>query len=294
MDRAFDLSVREDARRLAEAALAEDGAVDITTEVTVSGDPLAEAWIEARSDGVLAGSAYADAVAVGCGLTPVNWRLADGDPFRSGERLGGLNGPVRAILRCERPLLNLLQRACGISTTTRAYVEALRGTSCRVLHTRKTAPGLRTFDVSAALASGGVLHRLDLARVVLVKDNHWRELEVSGRSLTGAREAARARGVLMFQVEVESVFQLEAACAAGATRILVDNQSPPIVREWAARARQLSPGIEVEATGGIDLTNVRDYAQAGADFVSIGAITHSVRAVDISLEVTSRSNQGVS
>jgi nicotinate-nucleotide pyrophosphorylase (carboxylating) len=290
LDSAFDLSVLEDARRLAKAALAEDGAVDSTTEVTVSGDPIAEAWIEARSDGVLAGAAYADAVARGCGLAPVNWRLADGDPFRSGERLGGLKGPVRAILRCERPLLNLLQRACGISTATRAYVDALAGTSCRVLHTRKTAPGLRAFDVSAVLAAGGTLHRLDLAEVVLVKDNHWRELEASGLSLSEAREAARALGIRMFQVEVESVSQLEAACAAGATRVLVDNQSPSTVREWAARARQLSAGIQVEATGGIGLTNVRAYAEAGADFVSIGAITHSVRAVDISLEVTSRSN----
>ncbi len=290
MDSAFDLSVLEDARRLAETALAEDGAFDITTEVTTSGDAFAEAWIEARSDGVFAGAAYADAVVRRCALTPVDWGRAEGDRFRAGERLGVLNGTLRSILRCERPLLNFLQRACGISTSTRAYVDALRGTPCRVLHTRKTAPGLRIFDVSAALAAGAVLHRLDLAHVVLVKDNHWRELEASGRSLTDAREAARARGVGMFQVEVESISQLEVACTAGATRILVDNQGPPIVREWAAKARELSPGIEVEATGGIDLTNVRDYAEAGADFVSIGAITHSVRAVDISLELTSRSN----
>lgn len=290
MDNAFTVTVLEDARRLAEIALAEDGAVDITTEVTVPGNPFVEAWIEARSDGVFAGAAYADAVARGCALAPANWGLTDGDRFRSGQRLGGLKGPLRAILRCERPLLNFLQRACGISTTTRAYVDALRGTSCRVLHTRKTAPGLRAFDVRAALAAGGALHRLDLAQVVLVKDNHWRELEASGLSLSGAREAARARGVRMFQVEVESVSQLEAACAAGATRILVDNQSALILRDWAARARQLSPGIQVEATGGINLSNVRDYAEAGADFVSIGALTHSVRAVDISLEVTSRSS----
>lgn len=285
MDSTFDLGVLEDARRLAETALAEDGAFDITTDVTVLGDPFAQACIEARSDGVFAGAAYADAVARGCALAPLNWRLADGDRFRSGQRLGVLKGPLRAILRCERPLLNLLQRACGISTTTRAHVDALRGIACRVLHTRKTAPGLRAFDVRAALAGGGVLHRRDLAQVVLVKDNHWRELTASGLSLSRAREAARARGVRVFQVEVESVSQLEAACAAGASRILVDNQSPRTVREWAAKARRLSPGIEVEATGGIDLTNVREYAEAGADFVSIGALTHSVRAVDISLEI---------
>lgn len=290
MDSAFDLGVLEDARRLAETVLAEDGAFDITTDVTVQGDPFAEAFIEARSDGVFAGAAYADAVARACALAPVKWRLEDGERFRACQRLGELEGPLRAILRCERPLLNLLQRACGIATTTYAYVDALRGIACRVLHTRKTAPGLRAFDVRAALAAGGALHRLDLAHVVLVKDNHWRELERSGLSLSSARAAARDRGIRIFQVEVESLAQLEAACAAGATRILVDNQTPQTLRGWALRARELCSGIEVEATGGIDLTNVRAYAEAGADFVSIGALTHSVRAVDISLEVISRSS----
>jgi nicotinate-nucleotide pyrophosphorylase (carboxylating) len=292
LDSSFARNVLEDARRLAETVLAEDGAIDITTEVTVAGDAAAEAFLEARSDGVLAGSAYADAVAGGCALSPVQWRLKDGDGFRAGDQLGVLRGPLRAILRCERPLLNLLQRACGIATTTRAYVDALKGTSCRVLHTRKTAPGLRTFDVSAVFAAGGSQHRLDLASVVLVKDNHWRELEKSGLSLSSAREAALARGVRAFQVEVESVSQLDAACAAGATRILVDNQTPQTVRQWAALARERAPEIEVEATGGVDLTNVREYAEAGADFVSIGALTHSVRAVDISLEVISGSVPG--
>lgn len=293
MDNAFDIHVSEDARRLAEVALAEDGAFDITTEVTVSGDPTAEAFLEARSDGILAGLAYADAVALRCSLGTVAWQLADGDPFRAGERVGVLRGPLRAILRCERPLLNLLQRACGISTTTRAYVDALGGTACRVLHTRKTAPGLRTFDVRAALAGGSVLHRLDLAHVVLVKDNHWRELDRSGLSLARAREAASTLGVQVFQVEVESLAQLGAACAAGATRILIDNQSPQTVRQWGAMARQLAPGIEVEATGGIALNNVHEYAAAGADFVSIGALTHSVRAVDISLEIASGSTDDI-
>jgi nicotinate-nucleotide pyrophosphorylase (carboxylating) len=284
---AFELSLVDDARRLAAIALAEDGAIDISTEVTLSGDRFGEAHIEARADGVLAGSVYADAVAFACGLEPVKWRLGDGASFGPGQRLGVFKGPLRAILRSERPMLNLLQRACGIAAMTKACVDTLRGTSCRVLHTRKTAPGLRVFDVHAVLAAGGAQHRLDLAQAVLVKDNHWREIERAGGSLSTAREAAAARGIRVFQVEVESVLQLDAACAAFATRILVDNQSPGTVREWAERARRLRPGIEVEATGGIDIANVREYAEAGADFVSVGAITHSVRAVDMSLEVAS-------
>ena len=289
MDREPGRDLMDDARRLAVIALAEDGAFDITTDVTMSGDPIAHARIEARTDGVFAGSVYADAIARECGLSTVDWGVSPGEAFRPGRQLGMLSGSLRAILRCERPMLNLLQRACGIATATRAYVDALEGTSCRVLHTRKTAPGLRIFDIDAAIAGGAARHRSDLAHVVLVKDNHWRELEASGLSLSRACESARSRGTLGFQVEVESIAQLEAACAAGATRVLVDNQTPAVLREWADLARRLSPGIEVEATGGIDLASVRDYADAGADFVSIGALTHSVRAADISLEVVARS-----
>ena len=267
-------------------ALAEDGEVDITSAVIVASDVRAEAVLEARADGVLAGSAYADAVARGCGLSGVEWRLSEGDAFEAGRPLGAFAGPLRAILRAERPLLNLLQRGCGIATTTRGYVEKLRGTGCRVLHTRKTLPGLRAFDVRCVLAGGGALHRIDLSREALVKDNHWSALEALGGSIRDAQAAASARGVISFQVEVETEAQLEAACEAGATRILIDNQSPETVKDWAARARLLAPGIEVEASGGIELGNVRDYAEAGAAFVSVGALTHSVQALDIALEVT--------
>jgi nicotinate-nucleotide pyrophosphorylase (carboxylating) len=182
-------------------------------------------------------------------------------------------------------MLNLLQRACGIATLTRRYVEAVRHTGCRILHTRKTAPGLRLLDVSAVLAGGGALHRLGLSHTVMVKDNHWQALRSSGRTLAEALATARELGVRGLQVEVETREQVEEATAAGATRLLVDNQAPATVREWIGLARQLSPSIEMEATGGITLANVATYAEAGADFVSIGALTHSVTAADISLEV---------
>lgn len=276
----------EDADRIAALALAEDGELDITSAVLIASGVRGEAVLEARADGVLAGSGYADAIARGCGFAGVDWRLRDGEAFEAGRPLGGFAGSLRAILRAERPLLNLLQRACGIATTTRGYVEKLRGTGCRVLHTRKTLPGLRAFDVRAVLAGGGALHRIDLAREALVKDNHWSALLALGGSIRDAHAAAHARGVRSFQVEVESEAQLEAACEAGATRILIDNQSPETVKDWAARARLLAPGIEVEASGGIELANVCAYAEAGAAFVSVGALTHSVHALDIALEVT--------
>lgn len=277
----------EDARRLAGLALAEDGSFDVTTEVTVAEETWAAADLEARAEGVLSGTAYADAVARACSLPELEWILKDGHAVRPGQRIAVLRGPLRAILRGERPLLNLLQRSCGIATATRAYVDALGGTRCRVLHTRKTLPGFRAFDVRAVLAGGGAMHRFDLSHVVLVKDNHWRALERGGATLLQARLAAQSRGVASFQVEVESEAQVEAACTAGATRILVDNQPPERLKEWAALARRRLPAIEIEATGGIELANVRAYAEAGADFVSVGALTHSVRGLDISLEVTS-------
>lgn len=268
--------------RIATAALAEDGDTDVTTAVTVPPKTTAEGLIEYRDGGILAGTAFADAVALACHCT-IKWQSEDGSTLGAGMPAGLVRGKLAAILRAERPMLNLLQRACGIATTTRAYVDAVRGTSCRILHTRKTAPGLRALDVAAVIAGGGHRHRVDLAHEVMVKDNHWQAL--GGEGLAKALAEARKRGVTALYVEVESAEQLKLACAAGATRLLVDNQLPQAVGDWARRAKALSPGIEIEATGGITLDNVRDYAESGADFVSIGALTHSVQAADIALEV---------
>jgi len=215
----------------------------------------------------------------------IEWRAPEGRMVAAGTVAGVVQGPLGRILRAERPMLNLLQRASGIATATRAYVDAVAGTGCRILHTRKTAPGLRALDVAAVLAGGGTRHRFDLAHEVMVKDNHWQALRTEGNTLAAALADGRRRGVASLQVEVETEAQLEEACAAGATRLLVDNQPPPTARAWARRARELMPGIEIEATGGITLANVREYAEAGVDFVSIGALTHSVAAADIGLEI---------
>lgn len=275
-----------DAERIAALALAEDGERDVTTAVTVPPGLRAEGRIEYRSGGVLAGAAWADAVARACDCR-IGWRAADGRIVQPGAVVGIIEGALAAILRAERPMLNLLQRACGIATATRAYVDAVAGTGCRILHTRKTAPGLRSLDIAAVLAGGGTRHRADLSHEVMVKDNHWQALHRSGRTLAQALDEARRSGIASLQVEVESVEQLEEACAAGATRLLVDNQSPTTLSDWAARARRLRPDIEIEATGGITLENVRSHADAGAGFISVGALTHSVRAADLAVEVRS-------
>lgn len=271
-----------DAERVARDALAEDGTRDVTTELVLTAPRLAGATLEYRRGGVVAGLGYATAAArlAGCAAT---WQAREGDWIEGSG--GRLEGDLSAILRAERPLLNLLQRATGIATATRSYVAAVAGTSCRVLHTRKTAPGLRLFDAAAVVAGGGAVHRLDLSQTVMIKDNHWKALADEGRTLARTLEAARQRGTASLQVEVESPAQVEEACAAGADRLLVDNQDPATVETWGALARKIRPGILIEATGGITLENVREYALAGADFVSVGALTHSVAAADIALEL---------
>jgi len=274
-----------DAERLAAIALAEDGPCDVTSEVTVASTARGAGRLEFRSGGVLAGQVYAEAVARACGCT-IDWDVSEGNHLGPNAAIGTATGPLAPLLRAERPLLNLLQRASGIATATRAFVGAVAETPARILHTRKTAPGLRTLDIAGVLAGGGTLHRLDLAHTVMVKDNHWQALATQGKTLRAALADARTRGIRGLQVEVESEAQLRSACEAGATRLLLDNQSPETVHRWAELARELAPAMEIEATGGITLENVRAYAEAGADFISVGALTHSVKAADIALEIT--------
>jgi nicotinate-nucleotide pyrophosphorylase (carboxylating) len=285
------LPFTSEVQRIAATALAEDGQSDLTTNLTVQSGLRAEGRLEFRNGGVLAGTAYAEAVASACGCV-LEWQAEEGATVQAGAVIGMMRGELRSILRAERPLLNLLQRASGIATATRAYVDALKGTACRILHTRKTAPGLRSLDVAGVIAGGGHPHRMDLEHEVMVKDNHWQALLQGGADLRQALAAARRQRATALYVEVESLEQLREACAAGATRLLIDNQSPETVRKWGEEARRQSTGIQIEATGGITLSNVRAYAEAGADFISIGALTHSVHAADLALEIGSDKTGG--
>jgi len=285
-DRNLPIDIDEDARAIAHHALAEDGDVDITSELSGAAGLGAVGIVEYRSGGVMAGQRYATAVVTQCGLPEPDWTLGDGKVADPGAAVARIDGDLAAILRAERPMLNILQRACGIASATRRYVDAVADTHCRVLHTRKTAPGLRGLDILAVLAGGGGLHRASLATEVLLKDNHWHALRRRGLSLRAVCDRARAGGVERIYIEVETEGQLQDACEAGATRLLVDNQTPGVFHAWSTLARSLSPGIEMEASGGITLSNVCEYASAGADYVSIGALTHSVVAADLALEIT--------
>jgi nicotinate-nucleotide pyrophosphorylase (carboxylating) len=274
-----------DALYLAGRALTEDGTHDVTSDVVLAAGLSAAASVEFRDGGVFAGRLYADAVARYSGVADLSWSVTDGEEVPPGTVVAHILGDLAGILRAERPLLNFLQRSSGIATETRRYVKAVEGTDCRILHTRKTPPGLRRLDAAAVLAGGGSLHRLDLEHAVMIKDNHWQALAMRGRSLQETLSAAADSGADALYVEVETSEQVELACEAGATRLLIDNQPPETLQAWGTLARRLLPTIEIEASGGINLDNVRAYAEANCDFVSVGALTHSVKAADLALEV---------
>jgi nicotinate-nucleotide pyrophosphorylase (carboxylating) len=268
--------------------LAEDvGSGDVTTDAIVPHDAVAAAAVVAKSDCVVSGLPVARRVFEL--LDPrLTWQgcARPGESVAARSTLATLSGRARAILTAERLALNLLQRMCGIATTTRRYVQAVEGIACRILDTRKTAPGLRAFDRAAVRDGGGTNHRFGLFDMVLVKDNH----RVVAGGIVAALEAAR-RGApegMAVEVEVESEEDLRAAVAAGADRVLIDNQSPETVRRWVAIARQSGRPPTIEASGNMTLARVRDYALAGADEISVGALTHSVTAADISLEIEVR------
>ncbi|MGE5414141.1 MAG: carboxylating nicotinate-nucleotide diphosphorylase [Syntrophomonadaceae bacterium] len=269
---------------LLRAFLAEDtGGRDITTEATVPPDARARGEIVAGSECVVSGLPVARRVFEL--LEPnLDWseEAAAGSRAGAGTRIARLAGPARPILTAERVALNLLQRMCGIATLTRRFVDAVSGTGCRILDTRKTAPGLRPFDRRAVRDGGGANHRYDLSEMALIKDNHRRLSGGVGRAVAAAR--AGAPGVEV-EVEVESEAELSEAISAGADRILIDNQTPETVARWCGIARAAARRPFVEASGNMRLETVRAYALAGVDAVSVGALTHSVAAADVSLEL---------
>ncbi|HKV71062.1 MAG TPA: carboxylating nicotinate-nucleotide diphosphorylase [Gemmatimonadales bacterium] len=198
-----------------------------------------------------------------------------------GDILATVRGRTGALLSGERVALNFLQRLCGIATLTRRAVDAAQG-KVRITHTRKTTPGLRSLERYAVVVGGGVENRASLADAIMWKDNHWELMTAGGGSLADALKRA-PRGLPVI-VEVETESQLAEALAAGAKHLLIDNQSPARLAEWARRA---GPGVTIQASGGITLENVALYATAGAHLISMGALTHSAPSVGIKCELTS-------
>ena len=262
-------------------ALAEDvGPGDITSLACVPAEAQARAAIVARVPGVLAGLEVAREVfrQVSPEITFTALQ-AEGEAFSAGERLIELAGPARELLTAERTALNFLQRLCGIATLTREYVEAVAGTSARLVDTRKTTPGLRAVEKAAVRAGGGHNHRFGLYDGVLIKDNHLRAAGGITAAVTAARAAAHH--LLKIEVEIDELEQLEEALASGADAILLDNMTPAqmveAVRRTAGRAL-------LEASGGVSLATVAEIARTGVDVISVGKLTHSAPAIDLSME----------
>ena len=267
-------------------ALAEDLGVlgDLTSTALIPAETGGTGHFVARAAGVVAGTAAATAVFAQ--LDPavaVSWAAADGDAVTAGQRIGTVTGPLRSLLTGERSALNFLSHLSGVASLTRAHVDAvaaatLPGQRCRIRDTRKTTPGLRALEKAAVRAGGGANHRGNLSDAVLVKDNHLRHCGIT-EAVRRARE--RWPGAVV-EVECDTLDQLVEAKAAGADLALVDNMTPDEV----AKAVVLADGVlPVEVSGRVTLDSVAAYAAAGADLISVGALTHSAPVLDIALDL---------
>src|SRR5712692_4597075 len=278
-----------------ENTLLEDRATsDATSYACIEANQRAAAAIITKQDCILAGlgcvprilDVYAalDGAVISHYEVTSHPEIFDGVRLHRGQTIGVIRHNARVILSCERVILNFLQRLSGIATLTRKFVDAVSGTKARILDTRKTVPGLRMLDKYAVRCGGGQNHRLDLSDGVLIKNNH---IALSGGIVPVLERAHRnRRGAQPIEVEVQTLAELQEALTHGAEAVLLDNMSVEQVKEAVARCAREGRRVPVECSGGINLENVRGYAQSGVDFISVGALTHSAVAVDISLRVT--------
>ena len=282
-------------RTILEAALAEDKANhDVTTALTIDPGLRASGTIVAKEPCVVSG--------LGCipvfleifgkmSTAPVGRfevvshpEIFDGVKVRKGQTLAVIRHNAAAILSCERVILNLMQRMSGIATLTNEFVKAVSGTKTKVLDTRKTIPGLRVLDKYAVCCGGGVNHRLDLQDGILIKNNH---ISLGGGLPAVLERALKGRKTgQVVQVEARSEAELEQAIAGGAESILLDNMTPKQAKKAVRHIRAALPKAQIEASGNMSLKTIRTYALAGVDFVSVGALTHSAVAVDLSMRIT--------
>jgi nicotinate-nucleotide pyrophosphorylase (carboxylating) len=267
---------------LIRAALQEDiGAGDLTTQSTVAPDTRARGTITAKEPGVVAGLGVAARVfALLDDAVHLESRVREGDRVSAGAAVAVLEGPARSILTGERVALNFLQHLSGIATRTAGLVQRIAGTRARVVDTRKTTPGLRALEKWAVRAGGGHNHRHGLYDAILIKENHI--AAAGGIELALQRARAAAPHTSRIEIEVERLDQIETALAAGADVILLDNMAPAQLQEAVAR---IGGRALTEASGGVTEKNIRAIAETGVDIISVGALTHSVRALDLSLRI---------
>ncbi len=298
---------------LLEQALLEDQAPhDATTQITIDSNLLAAGSIIAREELVVAGlgaiprffEIYARLDQSPEAQTRFEVishpEIFDGVRVHAGQVLAVIRHNARVLLSCERVILNLLQHMSGIATLTRQFADAIQGTPARILDTRKTVPGLRALEKYAVLCGGGTNHRIDLASGFLIKNNHI--ALGGGVEAVLSRALARRRPPQRVQIEVRTAQELDEALAHGAEAILLDNMTPAEVRRSVERIKTVTAGtataaeparwIPTEASGGIVLENVRAYAETGVDFISVGALTHSARAANISMTIAAEPGQG--
>ncbi len=272
--------------RVVGAALEEDAPWgDLTSTTLLPAEATATADLVARESGVFSGGeVFAAAFALTDPAVVVDLHVGDGDEFSPGDVLATVTGPARAVLTAERIALNFTQRMSGIATLTAQYVRAVGGTGARIADTRKTTPGLRAFERHAVVSGGGHNHRHSLSDAVMAKDNHLAVLQRSGADLGAAlREAfARLPHTTHVVVEVDRLDQIETVLAGGAHTVLLDNFSLDELRTGVA---VIGDRAQVEASGGVSLDTVGDIAATGVDVISVGALTHSARALDLGLDV---------
>jgi nicotinate-nucleotide pyrophosphorylase (carboxylating) len=264
-------------------ALAEDiGSGDLTTNSTVAAGRRATGRFIARQDMVVAGVELLPLIYAELGGAEfLGLHVASGDRAADGDVLATVRGQARTLLTAERVALNFMQRLSGIATHTRKHVEAVAGTGCRILDTRKTTPGLRRLEKIATAAGGAVNHRLGLFDAVLIKNNHITAAGGVEQAIAAVRAAGLPPGVRI-EIEVRTRGELEEALTFGAQHLLLDNLTPQEAAEWI---RVINKRAAVELSGGMRLEKLRDYALAGPDFISVGALTHSAVAVDINFRL---------
>jgi nicotinate-nucleotide pyrophosphorylase (carboxylating) len=277
-----------------ENALLEDRATrDATSYACIDASQRASATILAKQECVLSGVACVhrilDVFAVLDGAVTSHpevtshTEIFDGVRLRKGQSVAVIVHNARVILSCERVILNIMQRMSGIATLTRRYVDAVAGTKTVILDTRKTAPGLRLLDKYSVTCGGGHNHRLDLSDGILIKNNH---IALAGGVIPALERALlNRRGSEMIEIEVRSLEELEQVLEHGAEAVLLDNMTPEQVRQAVELVGKSSRPVPLEASGGITLENIRAYAETGVDFISVGALTHSVPAVDLSMRI---------
>jgi nicotinate-nucleotide pyrophosphorylase (carboxylating) len=275
--------------RLVGIALAEDAPWgDITSDSLLAAETKLSANLMAREDGVQAGiQLFATAMRLVDPMTQIVLRVEDGQTFTPGTILASVTGSARAVLKAERVGLNFMQRLSGIATLTAQYVAAAAGTGARIVDTRKTTPGLRVLERYAVRCGGGRNHRFSLSDAVLVKDNHLAAVLASGtQTVTDALKALRQRipHTMHVEVEVDRLDQIDAVLAAGVDTIMLDNFSLEDLRRGVD---QIAGRALVEASGGVRLERIAQIAATGVDIISVGALTHSVRSLDLGLDFTS-------